>query len=49
MAVMQILMIIVAVVRNYDFALSKDEPIAIQPMMLLRPRGAVAMTFRAVS
>jgi cytochrome P450 len=49
MAVMQILMIIVSVVRNYDFALTRDEAIAIRPMMLLRPRGAVAMNFRAVS
>ena len=49
MAVMQMLMIIVAIVRNYDFTLTKGEPIAIQPMMLLRPRGAVTMTFRAVS
>lgn len=49
MAVMQMLMIIVAIVRNYDFTLTKGEAIAIQPMMLLRPRGAVTMTFRALS
>src|SRR6185503_9884080 len=49
MAVMQMLMVIVAVVRSYDFALTKEEAIPIQPMMLLRPRGAVTMTFRAVA
>jgi cytochrome P450 len=49
MAMMQMLMIVVAFVRRYDFALATDEPIAIHPMMLLRPSGAVTMTFRAVS
>ncbi|MDO8500708.1 MAG: cytochrome P450 [Gemmatimonadaceae bacterium] len=49
MAIMQMLMIIVATVRKYDFRLVKDEAVAIQPMMLLRPRGAVTMTFRSVS
>lgn len=49
LAVMQMLMIVVAFVRRYDFALAKDEPVAIQPMMLLRPSGAVTMKFRAVS
>jgi len=49
MAIMQMLLIVVAFVRKYDFVLTKDEAIPIQPMMLLRPGGAVAMTFRAVS
>jgi cytochrome P450 len=49
MAVMQMLMIVVAFVRKYDFALATNEPVAIQPMMLLRPSGAVTMKFRAVS
>ena len=49
MAMMQMLMIVVAFVRKYDFALVRDEPVAIQPMMLLRPGGAVTMKFRAVS
>jgi cytochrome P450 len=49
MALMQMLMIVVAFVRKYDFALTTDEAVAIQPMMLLRPRGAVTMTFRAVA
>ncbi len=49
MAVMQMLMIVVAFVKKYDFALTNDSPVAIQPMMLLRPSGAVTMKFRAVS
>jgi cytochrome P450 len=48
MAMVQMLMIIVAFVRKYDFALTNG-PVEIQPMMLLRPRGAVVMKFRAVS
>jgi hypothetical protein len=46
---MQILMIVVAFVRRYDFRLATDAPIEIRPMMLLRPAGAVSMVFRAVS
>ena len=34
---------------NFDFTLAKDGPVAIQPMMLLRPGGAVTMRFRSVS
>ena len=49
MAVMQMLMIVVAFVKKFDFALTNDSPVAIQPMMLLRPSGAVTMKFRAVS
>ena len=49
MAVMQMLLIVAAFVRKYDFALTKGEAIAIHPMMLLRPHGAVTMTFRAVA
>lgn len=49
LAVMQMLMIVVAFVKKYDFALTNDSPVAIQPMMLLRPSGAVTMKFRAVS
>jgi cytochrome P450 len=49
MAIMQMLMIVAAFVRTYDFALAKDEPIGIQPMMMLRPARTVAMTFRPVS
>lgn len=46
MALMQMLMIVVAFVRRYDFSLVTNEPVGIEPKMLLRPRGPVAMTFR---
>jgi hypothetical protein len=49
MAVMQILLIVTAFVQKYDFTLAKDAPVEIQPMMLLRPGGAVALKFRAVA
>lgn len=49
MALMQMLLIVATVVRRYDFRPANDTPVGTQPMMLLRPRGAVAMHFRAVS
>ncbi len=49
LALMQLLMIVVAFVRKYDFALVKDEPVAIHPSMMLRPRGPVTMKFSAAS
>ena len=49
MAVMQMLMIVVAFVRRYDFTLTPDRPVTIRPMMLLRPNGPVTMTFRVLS
>jgi cytochrome P450 len=48
MAIMQILMIIVALVRDYDFELATDRPVGIQPMMLLRPEGAIMMKFKRI-
>jgi len=49
MAVMQMLMIVAAFVRKYDFALATPAPIDIDPSMMLRPRGVVSMKFRAVA
>jgi hypothetical protein len=49
MAVMQILLIVATFVRTYDCRLAQDVPIAIRPRMLLRPAGAVSMTFRRAS
>ena len=49
MALMQMLLIVVAFVRTYDFAPATGYPVTIKPMMLLRPNGAVALRFRAVS
>ena len=49
MAIMQMLMIVAAFVRKYDFVLTPNAPVDIDPSMMLRPRGVVAMQFRAVS
>ncbi|MEZ4461968.1 MAG: hypothetical protein R3E66_20055 [bacterium] len=38
-------MIIVALVRKYDFELATPGIVGIRPMMLLRPEGAVMMRF----
>jgi hypothetical protein len=46
---MQILMIVSAFVRKYDFSAATDVPVGVKPMMMLRPAGAVTMNFRAVS
>jgi cytochrome P450 len=45
MAVLQILLIVISLVRRYDFTMASDEPVAISPMMLLRPVGPVTMRF----
>jgi cytochrome P450 len=49
MALMQMLLIVATFVRRYDFQPASNTPVDIQPMMLLRPRGPVALRFRAVS
>jgi cytochrome P450 len=49
MAIMQMLLILVAFVRKYDFRMTANATVAMKPMMLLRPAGAVTMTFRTVS
>ena len=49
MAVMQMLMIVVAFVRKYDFALATDEPVGINPSMMLRPNRVVSMKFRSIA
>ena len=48
MAIMQMLMIMVVFVRDYDFELTGSDEIAIRPMMLLRPAEPVMMKFRPV-
>jgi cytochrome P450 len=49
MALMQILLVLVIFARRYDFTMATDAPVAIRPMMLVGPEGAVTMRFRAVS
>lgn len=48
MAVMQILLILIAIIRKYDFSLVSEEDIAIKPMMILRPDGEIRMNFYPV-
>ncbi len=45
MAIVQMLLILVALVRDYRFELVPDEPVAIRPMMILRPDGPMKMRF----
>lgn len=49
LALMQMLLIIMTFARRYDFRMASATPVDMQPMMLLRPRGAVAMHFTPVS
>lgn len=49
MALMQMLLIVSTLVRRYDFGMEGNAEVGIRPMMLLRPRGAVAMRFRPVA
>jgi len=46
MAVIQILLVIVAIVRRYDFSLVASGEVGIRPMFILRPDGPIAMNFR---
>jgi len=48
MAMMQILLVLMTVVRKYDFKLSEDEAIGINPMMILRPNGPIKLEFKAI-
>jgi cytochrome P450 len=46
MAMVQILLIVVAIVAKYDFTLTDDKPVNSLPMMLLRPEGPIHMQFQ---
>lgn len=48
LAIMQMLLVLVWLVRDYDFELAGKQPIGIRPLMLLRPDAAVMMRFRRV-
>ena len=45
MAISQITLIIATLLRRYDLHFERDEPVAIRPMMLLRPDGEVPVRF----
>ncbi|MGV3612201.1 MAG: cytochrome P450 [Fluviicola sp.] len=48
MAKMQILLIMSAITRNYDFELCEDKEIGMHAMMLLKPDGPIYMNFKRV-
>ena len=48
MAIMQMLLVIVAVVRRYDFKLDPDKTIDKRAMMILRPDGPIRMDFAPI-
>ena len=49
MAVVQILLVLVAIIRRYDFERVDPGEIGIKPMFILRPEGPIRMRFRPVS
>jgi hypothetical protein len=49
MAKMQILLVVSAIVRNYDFELVDKKDIGLHAMMLLKPEGEVNMRFTPIS
>lgn len=46
MAMMQMLLILATFVRRYDFELASEDPVEIEPMMILRPKGGIEMRVR---
>lgn len=48
-AMLQMLMVLAELLRRYEFALVSPEPISMQPMIILRPRGGVPVHVRARS
>ncbi|MFM7566764.1 MAG: cytochrome P450, partial [Flavobacteriales bacterium] len=46
MALMQILLVVSTLVRDYDFSLVNSSGVGIKSMMLLRPDGPVMMHFK---
>jgi cytochrome P450 len=49
LAVIQILLVLVAIVRRYDFSLAETDTVGIRPMFILRPDGPIRIHFRPVS
>lgn len=48
MAIMQMLLIVATVVRDYDFRLTRNQIIGMRPMMILRPEREIMMSFKPV-
>ncbi len=48
MAKMQILLVMSAIIRNYDFELHEKKEVGMHAMMLLKPDGPIYMNFKSV-
>ena len=48
MAIMQMLLVIVAIVRKYEFKLRPEKTIDMRAMMILRPNGPISMDFALI-
>ncbi len=48
MAIMQMLLVIVAIVRKYDFKLNSEKTIDMRAMMILRPNGPIRLDFARI-
>ncbi|MCY7423176.1 MAG: cytochrome P450 [Chitinophagaceae bacterium] len=44
-AMMQMLLILTNIIRNYDIKLVPDEAVEIEPMLILRPKGGIKIKF----
>jgi cytochrome P450 len=49
MAIMQILLVISAIIRKYDFELTHNKDIGFHAMMLLKPEGPVYINFKKIN
>ncbi len=49
MAMMQILLVLVSVIRKYNFKPADEKPVEIHPMMILRPDGPINLEFEAIA
>lgn len=49
MAMMQILLVLISIVRKYDLKLSKNKTVGIHPMMILRPDGPIEIEFERIN
>ena len=48
MALIQILLVLVSIIRRYDFECADAGEVGIRPMFILRPEGPIRMHFRPV-
>lgn len=49
MALMQIILVLATIIRDYDFSLYEEKEVGIKSMMLLRPEGPIPIEFRKLA